>query len=136
MAARPDTVYPWASMTKMVTATAVMQLVDEGRVADNLARYGVFAASERALMALARAGADRQAMHERIREHSMAAWAAIRDGEPNPLPDLLAADPALNAYLSGDQIRALMDASDYTGDAAQRARALVESIRGRAVSGD
>jgi adenylosuccinate lyase len=121
----------------LISAARIIEnlAVDERRVADNLARYGVFAASERALMALARAGADRQAMHERIREHSMAAWAAIRDGEPNPLPDLLANDPALNAYLSGDQIRALMDASDYTGDATQRARALVESIRERAVSG-
>jgi len=121
----------------LISATQIAEnlAVDEGRVADNLARYGVFAASERVLIALTRAGADRQAMHERIREHSMAAWAAIRDGEPNPLPDLLANDPVLNAYLSGDQIRALMDASGYTGDAAQRAQALVESIRGRAVSG-
>jgi adenylosuccinate lyase len=121
----------------LITATRIVEkmVIDEGRVADNLARYGVFAASERVLMALARAGADRQAMHERIREHSMAAWAAIRAGEANPLPGLLANDPALNEYLPGDQILALMDASDYTGDAAQRALALVESIRGRAVSG-
>jgi CubicO group peptidase (beta-lactamase class C family) len=32
MAARPDTVYLWASMTKMATATAIMQLVDQGLV--------------------------------------------------------------------------------------------------------
>jgi hypothetical protein len=41
----------------------------------------------------------------------------------------------LNEYLPGDQILALMDASDYTGDATQRALALVETIRERAVSG-
>jgi adenylosuccinate lyase len=121
----------------LITVTQIVEkiVIDEGRVADNLARYGVFAASERVLMALARAGADRQAMHERIREHSMTAWAAIRGGEPNPLPSLLANDPALNEFLSGDWILALMDASDYTGDAAQRALALAESIRERAVSG-
>ena len=38
--------------------------------------YGPFAATERLLMALVKAGADRQVMHERIREHSLAAWAA------------------------------------------------------------
>jgi adenylosuccinate lyase len=121
----------------LITALRIVEnlAVDEGRVAANLARYGVFAASERVLMALARAGADRQAMHERIREHSMAAWAAIRAGEPNPLPNLLAADPALNEYLPAERILALMDASDYTGDAAQRARALAESIRERSASG-
>jgi adenylosuccinate lyase len=121
----------------LITALRIVEnlAVDEARVAANLARYGVFAASERVLMALARAGADRQAMHERIREHSMAAWAAIREGEPNPLPDLLAADPALNEYLPAGEILALMDASDYTGDAAQRALALAESIREFAASG-
>ena len=32
MAAEPDTVFPWGSMTKMATATAIMQLVDQGLV--------------------------------------------------------------------------------------------------------
>jgi adenylosuccinate lyase len=120
----------------VITATRIVKnlVIDEARAADNLTRYGVFAASERVLMALARAGADRQAMHERIREHSMAAWAAIRGGESNPLPGLLAADPALNEYLSAEQILALMDASDYTGDAAQRAMMLADSIREQSAS--
>jgi hypothetical protein len=41
----------------------------------------------------------------------------------------------LNEYLPAERILALMDASDYTGDAAQRARALAESIRERSASG-
>lgn len=102
--------------------------IDAPAVAANLARWGTFAASERVLMALGRAGADRQAMHERIRTHSMAAWAAVRAGEANPLPDLLAADDALTAFLPTDDIRALMDASAYVGDAPQRARALAARI--------
>jgi D-alanyl-D-alanine carboxypeptidase len=32
MAAAPDTVFPWGSMTKMATGTAIMQLVDQGLV--------------------------------------------------------------------------------------------------------
>ena len=49
-----------------------------------LAAYGPFAATERLLMELARRGADRQTVHEIIREHSMTAWAsgAGRRGEP------------------------------------------------------
>ncbi len=42
-------------------------LIDDRAVARNLAGYGAFAATERLLMELVRAGADRQAMHERIR---------------------------------------------------------------------
>lgn len=110
--------------------------VDERAVADNLARYGVFAASERVLTALARAGADRQVMHERIREHSLAAWEAVRAGQPNPLPNRLAGDPALAAFLPPERIRALMDARRYIGDAAERALALARAIRAsRSASG-
>lgn len=105
--------------------------VDERAVAANLARFGVFAATERVLMALARAGADRQAMHERIRQHSMAAWQAIQAGAINELADWLASDPALLAYLPETAIRALLDASTYTGDTAERALALADAIEGR-----
>jgi len=104
-------------------------VIDDRAVARNLAAYGAFAASERLLMELVRAGADRQAMHERIRGHSLAAWQAIQAGRPNPLPDLLAADPALLACLPSDQITALLDASAYIGDAPQRARDMATLIR-------
>jgi len=103
--------------------------VDEQRVAFNMARYGTFAATERVLMELVRAGADRQEMHERIRGHSMQSWTAVRLGEANPLPDLLAADMAMLNYLNSGQIRDLMDASDYIGTAPERAKLIAEQIR-------
>lgn len=102
--------------------------VDQGAVAANLERYGAFAATERVLMALARAGADRQAMHELIREHSMTAWATIRTGATNPLAETLAADQTVLSYLTADEVRALMDASHYVGDAPQRARELAHAV--------
>jgi adenylosuccinate lyase len=104
-------------------------VVRERAVARNLATYGVFAATERLLMALARAGADRQAMHERIREHSMAAWARVEAGEPNPLADLLSNDEAITHYLSPYEIRLLLDAGRHVGDAPQRARAFLAELR-------
>jgi adenylosuccinate lyase len=95
----------------------------------NMAIYGPFAASERALMALVKAGADRQAMHETLRQHALAAWAAVQAGQPNPLEDRLAADPDLLGFLPAAEIRACMDASHYVGDAPQRARALAAQIQ-------
>jgi adenylosuccinate lyase len=95
----------------------------------NLATHGTFAATERLLMELVRAGADRQEMHEVLRAHSMAAWETIRRGEPNPLADLLAADFRLTAHLPAERIRSLLDVSGYVGDAPQRARALAQRIR-------
>jgi adenylosuccinate lyase len=103
--------------------------VDEEAVARTLETYGTFAASERLLMELVKAGADRQVMHEVIRSHSMAAWETVRGGGPNPLPDRLSADPQVAAYLPPERARALLDAADYVGDAPQRAREMAEGIR-------
>lgn len=102
--------------------------IDDTAPARNLERYGVFAAIERVLMRAAKVGADRQLLHEHLREQSMAAWAAISRGEPNPLVDLLANSDVLNQYLSSDEIRALLDASEYVGTAPARARQFAETI--------
>jgi adenylosuccinate lyase len=97
--------------------------VDEEAVARTLETYGTFAASERLLMELVKAGADRQVMHEVIRSHSMAAWETVR------VPDRLSADPQVRSYLAPERVRALLDAADYVGDAAQRAREMAEGVR-------
>ena len=98
-------------------------------VARNLHDYGLFAATERVLMAAVRAGGDRQALHEVIRKHSLAAWAALQAGQPNPLAALLAADPAITAHVPAAELPALLDASSHVGDAAPRALALAAAIR-------
>ncbi len=105
--------------------------VDEAQVARTMQRYGPFAATERLLMALVKAGADRQRMHERIREHSLAAWARIGAGEPNPLVDALCADPEITRYAQAEQARALLDASVYIGDAPRRARLIAAQAHQR-----
>ncbi len=54
-----------------------------------------FMATENILMAAVAAGGDRQDLHERIRRHSQAAAAMVKqEGVPNDLLDRLAADPA------------------------------------------
>jgi adenylosuccinate lyase len=103
----------------------------EVAIARNLHTYGTFAATERLLMELARAGADRQAMHEVIRGHAMAAWDAVQKGGPNPLADRLAADAEVLRYLPAERVRVLLDASDYVGDAPERARQVAAAIRER-----
>ncbi|NJN95149.1 MAG: adenylosuccinate lyase [Anaerolineales bacterium] len=103
--------------------------VDEAALKRNLEKYGTFAATERVLLAAAKAGADRQEMHEIIREHSLAAWAELAAGQPNPLPERLASDPRITAYLSPAQIMALLNASHYVGDAPERAKNLAAQIK-------
>lgn len=97
--------------------------------AANLEKYGPFAATERVLMALVRAGADRQKMHERLRDHSLKAWDVIATGKPNPLAHNLAADTDLLRYLQPARLTELMKAEAYVGTAVERAEALVIEIR-------
>ena len=106
-------------------------VIHEQAVARNLATYGTFAATERLLMELVKAGADRQAMHEAIRQHSLAAWDALRlnASAPNPLAGGLSTDPQILAYLPAGRVLVLLDASGYVGDAAYRARELAGLIR-------
>lgn len=100
--------------------------VDEATIARNLAVYGRFSAVERVLMALGKAGANRQEMHEVLREHSLVAWSAISKGLANPLVDRLASDERLLNYLPADAIRQLMDYSTYVGDAPLRAKRMAQ----------
>jgi adenylosuccinate lyase len=95
----------------------------------NLETYGPFAATEPLLMALVQAGANRQEMHERIRAGSMVAWAAIQRGEANPLAEQLAADPAICAHLTPEQVRTLLAQGSGVGDAPERSHELAQSIR-------
>ena len=99
--------------------------------AANMARFGPFAATERVLMVLVRAGADRQAMHERLREHSLKAWAVIQGGQPNPLAGALGADTQILRYLQPARLRELMQAEAYTGTATERALEIASAIDGR-----
>ncbi|MCP4429270.1 MAG: adenylosuccinate lyase [Chloroflexi bacterium] len=103
--------------------------VDERAVTRNLATYGLFAGSEQALAALSKAGADRLAMHGRIRDHALQAWEAINQGQPNPLADLLATDEVFLRYLSADAIREQLDYEAYLGDAPERALAVAQMLR-------
>ena len=91
--------------------------VHEAAIRRNLESYGVFAATERLLMELGRRGADRQAMHEVIRNQSLKAWADVQEGKANPLKNLLSANPEILRYMSADEILRCLDASDYYGDA-------------------
>jgi adenylosuccinate lyase len=109
--------------------------VHEEGIRRNMAAYGVFCATERLMIEAVRNGADRQDMHELIRGHSMTAWGAVWVGEPNPLADLLAADPEVLKYVGPVRVRELLDASSHVGDAPQRARQMAQTIRDRLEQG-
>ncbi len=115
----------------LATALRIMRdlRIHDEAIERNLTKYGVFAATERLLMVLVAAGADRQEMHEVIREHAMAAWQAVHAGDlENPLPERLASDPRVRAHLSEDRVLALFDARGHIGDAPKRAREMAHMV--------
>jgi adenylosuccinate lyase len=103
--------------------------INEMGIAANLATYAPFASTERVLMALVKAGADRQEMHEILRDHAMEAWQAVRQNLSNPLSSRIASDPVINQYLSAESIENLMQVDQYVGIAPQRTRVLAGEIK-------
>ncbi|MGI6736824.1 MAG: adenylosuccinate lyase [Anaerovoracaceae bacterium] len=78
-----------------------------------------FMATEIILMDAVKAGGDRQELHEKIRQHSMAAGRRVKEeGAPNDLLDRIAADPAFG--MSREQLEGMMDPRSFVGCAVQQ----------------
>jgi adenylosuccinate lyase len=103
--------------------------VNESAIQRNLDTYGPFAATERVLMAAVKTGADRQVLHEAIREQAMKAWEVIQRGGVNPLVGQIIQDAEIRKFLSEEEVRGLMDYSGHVGDAPERARRLAAQIQ-------
>jgi len=91
-------------------------VVNERVIAQHLARELPFLCTEAILMAAAKAGGDRQELHERIRRHALAAARIVKEqGGSNDLLGRLAADPAFAKVKS--EIEAAADPSRLIGRA-------------------
>lgn len=103
--------------------------VDRDRIAELFSIHGPFAATERVLMALVEAGADRQVAHEKLRTLSLRAREDIRAGKANPLEELICEEPGFQELLSKEELKSVMNPEGYTGFAEKRTRLLAERIR-------
>ena len=113
------------------TATRIIAglTINEVAILRNVAAYAPFACTERVLMAMGKAGANRQDTHERLRQHSLAAWEEVRSGKPNTLLDRICSDPFFRKWLDPAELAALFDIEAYVGNAPTRARAFAASLR-------
>lgn len=100
--------------------------VNEKVVDKTIREYMPFLATENLMMEAVKRGGDRQQLHERVRVHSMAATARMRDGEPCDLLDRLAADPAFG--MTRPELDRLMDPARYIGRCPRQVRALLDRI--------
>ncbi len=103
--------------------------INTAAIQRNLETYAPFAMTERIMMLAGKKGADRQAMHEILRQHALIAWQAVQQGQPNPLIEQLQQDNKLLQWVTADEINQLADLNSYTGFAKNRAMDLVRKIR-------
>jgi adenylosuccinate lyase len=94
-------------------------------IAKHLREELPFMATENVLMAAVSAGGDRQELHERIRQHSQAAAAVVKQqGRDNDLVSRLRADPAFAAV----DIDAMIDPASLTGRSAEQVDEFLSEI--------
>ena len=93
-------------------------------IARNLAEHLPFMATENLMMAAVRSGGDRQDLHERIREHSMAAALRMKEeGGGNDLLHRLRADPAFASV----NLEAEMQAERFVGRSQEQVETFLEA---------
>jgi len=94
-------------------------------IAKNLREELPFMATENILMAAVAAGGDRQDLHERIRQHSIAAAAEVKQhGRPNDLMDRFAADQAF----AGVDLSAAVEPRSLTGRSAEQVDEFLQEL--------
>ena len=85
-----------------------------------------FMASENIMMDAVKRGGNRQELHERIREHAMAAGKVVKElGEPNDLLERIAGDPAFG--LSMEDLDKIVVPENYTGRSAEQVKEFIEN---------
>lgn len=115
----------------LITAEKIIDglIINEKKINYNLSQYAPFAATEAILVEAVKAGANRQEMHEILKNISMKAWKEVQEGRVNSMENLLTENSDIKKYVSKEKIHALMDVSKHIGNAPERARRLLNEIK-------
>lgn len=103
-------------------------IINEKKIAFNLSQYAPFAATEAILVEAVKNGANRQEMHETLKNISLKAWKDVQEEETNPMANLLTESAEIKKYVSKEKIYVLLDVSKHVGNAPQRAKQLLNEI--------
>ena len=103
-------------------------IINDKRIKMNLNTYWPFSASEVVMMEAVKKGADRQKLHEILREISIRAWEAIQNGEVNPMEDLLISNSEIGKYLNSAEVMKLLDVKDHIGNAQKKSLTIAKKI--------
>lgn len=104
-------------------------VINEAKIQENLERYAPFSATEEVILEAVKNGADRQVMHEVLREISMEAWSLVAVGEENPLLDLMLKREEILKYVGKEKLEKIIDPQNHLGTAPTRAKELIKEIK-------
>ena len=109
--------------------------VHPARIRRRLADELPFMATEELIVRAVRAGGDRQAAHERIRQHAIEAARALKDGAPrNDLLDRLADDPAFGVPLA--ELADALESSRFVGRAPEQVDEFLDRVVAPLLAGE
>lgn len=125
----PEAFLATDAMLLLVHNVAAGLVVRPAMIRRHLEEELPFMATETILMHAVRAGGDRQALHERIRQHSLAAAEVVKErGGRNDLVERIAADKEFG--MTREQVESVLDPARHTGRAAQQVDAfLMNAVR-------
>ncbi|HEX8932053.1 MAG TPA: adenylosuccinate lyase [Patescibacteria group bacterium] len=104
-------------------------IIHKQQVKNNLEKYGPFAATEAILMESVKKGANRQDIHETLREIAMQAWDDVANNKTNPMKELLKNNQTIKQSINENEIEDLLDVQKHIGTAPQRAKELAAEIK-------
>jgi len=90
-------------------------VVNEKQIEKNLKKYGPFSATEAVMMISVKNGANRQEMHELLREHAMTAYAEMAETDINPLAENLSHDKKILQFVDAKILQKLLDPTTHIG---------------------
>ncbi|MDO8639523.1 MAG: adenylosuccinate lyase [bacterium] len=115
-------------LTNAITIVSEL-VINEKQIEKNLDTYGPFSSTEAVLVTAVKNGANRQEMHEILRELSMKAWVELQKGQTNPLTDLIIYDKRIMQFIKVEQLKKLFDPKTHIGLAPQKCQGMVKSIQ-------
>lgn len=104
-------------------------IINNQRIQYNLNQYAPFAATESLLIELVKKGANRQEMHELLREVSLKAWQSIAEGKAGRMKEMILEEKQITDVLTKNEIEKCFDVADHVGSAPKRAKELVKILR-------
>ena len=129
----PDAFFCADAVLSLASHVAEGLQVRPATVAARVQRELPFMATEQLLMEATLRGGDRQELHERLRQHSLAAQEAVERGEANPLIDAVLADPEFR--LQRAEVLGWMAPENFTGRAAQQVEEFLAEVVAPALEG-